>query len=296
MSIKTVVFPVAGLGTRFLPVTKTIPKEMLPILGKPLIQYAVEEARAAGIENFVFVHSRGKHVLEDHFDVYPALEEAVARKGNGRLVAALRGASIDTGQSVFVRQSNPLGLGHAVWCARRYVGDKPFAVVLPDDVIMGEPGCLAQMIDAYESIGGAMVASMTVAPEETSKYGVLDIKRRDGPIAHLRGMVEKPKPEAAPSTSAVIGRYILPPSIFTMLEGARPTAGGEIQLTDAIAALIGREPVSGFAFRGQRFDCGSIEGYVAANVAYAMADDTLRAAVAPLIMQQFQTPPLRKIA
>lgn len=265
------VFPVAGLGTRFLPATKSIPKEILTLVDRPLIQYAIDEARAAGIKEFIFVTSRGKSALEDYFDNAPELEASLRRAGKDHLLEILKDTNMDSGAIAYVRQNRALGLGHAVWCARRLIGNEPFAVLLPDDVIASDTPCLQQMVEAYAEIGGNMVAAMEVAPSRTSSYGVLDIGEDMGSIVRVRGMVEKPKVEEAPSNLAVIGRYILTPKVMTNLNKLKQGAGGEIQLTDAIAAEAKSGSVSGFRFRGQRYDCGSKAGFLQATVAFALA-------------------------
>lgn len=272
------VFPVAGLGTRFLPATKSIPKEIMTLVDRPLIQYAIDEARAAGITDFIFVTSRGKSALEDYFDHAPELESALRRSGKTELLEMLRTTNMDSGAIAYVRQNRPLGLGHAVWCARRLIGNEPFAVILTDDVIAAHTPCLQQMVDAYGEVGGGnMVAAMEVAPARASAYGVLDIAEDMGSLVAVKGMVEKPKPGEAPSNLAVIGRYILTPKVLGNLNRMKQGAGGEIQLTDAIAEEIGRgEPVWGFRFRGQRFDCGSKAGFLQATVAFGLAREDLR--------------------
>ncbi|MBM9593897.1 UTP--glucose-1-phosphate uridylyltransferase GalU [Roseitranquillus sediminis] len=272
------IFPVAGLGTRFLPATKSIPKEIMTLVDRPLIQYAIDEARAAGIEEFIFVTSRGKSALEDYFDRAPELEAALEAKGKHALLDELHKTDMPSGAIAYVRQAEPLGLGHAVWCARRMVGpDEPVAVLLPDDVIAAERPCLRQMIDAYEGTGGSMVAAMEVTREMTSAYGILDIEEDMSRLVSVRGMVEKPRPEDAPSNLAVIGRYILSPHVMRSLDSQKPGAGGEIQLTDAIAAEIAAgRPVHGVRFEGQRFDCGSKAGFLQATVAFGLARDELR--------------------
>ncbi|SDZ95283.1 UTP--glucose-1-phosphate uridylyltransferase GalU [Rubrimonas cliftonensis] len=276
-TVTKAVFPVAGLGTRFLPATKAIPKEVLPLIDRPLIQYAIDEAREAGINEFIFVTAKGKSALEDYFDSAPEIERALREKNKTDLLEAMKPSEMPSGAIAYVRQQEALGLGHAVWCARRLVGDEPFAVILPDDVIDSETPCLRQMVDAYAETGGAMVAAMEVSREATKAYGVLDPESENGQLVKMRGMVEKPKPEDAPSNLAVIGRYILPPSVMETLGQMKRGAGGEIQLTDAIAEEItaGR-PVHGFRFRGQRFDCGSKAGYLQATVAFALARPDLR--------------------
>jgi UTP--glucose-1-phosphate uridylyltransferase len=270
------IFPVAGLGTRFLPATKSIPKEIMTLVDRPLIQYAIDEARAAGIKEFIFVTSRGKSALEDYFDHAPELEANLRRAGKTQLLETLQSTNMDSGAIAYIRQHKALGLGHAVWCAKRLVGNEPFAVILPDDVIAAEKPCLQQMVEAYAETGGNMVAAMEVPQEKASAYGVLDIKEDMGSLVSVKGMVEKPKKEEAPSNLAVIGRYILSPSVMTTLSKAKQGAGGEIQLTDAIAAEIKKSNVYGFRFRGQRFDCGSKAGFLQATVAFGLARDDLR--------------------
>lgn len=271
------IFPVAGMGTRFLPATKSVPKEIMTLVDRPLIQYAIDEARAAGIKEFIFVTSRGKGALEDYFDLAPQLEQELRKKGKDDLLAALKATNMDSGAIAYIRQHKALGLGHAVWCARRLVGNEPFAVILPDDVIEAETPCLQQMVEAYEETGGNMVAAMEVAPERASSYGMLDISEEDGQMVKVKGMVEKPKSEDSPSNLAVIGRYILGPSVLKNLHKMKSGAGGEIQLTDAIAADITKEDnVYGYRFRGQRFDCGSKSGFLQATVSFALARDDLR--------------------
>jgi len=249
------IFPVAGLGTRFLPATKSIPKEIMTLVDRPLIQYAIDEARAAGIKEFIFVTSRGKGALEDYFDHAPSLESALRKKGKTELLNTLKRTNMDSGTIAYMRQHRALGLGHAVWCARRLIGNEPFAVILPDDVIAAEKPCLQQMIEAYQDTGGCMVAAMEVPPEAASSYGILDVKEDLGSMVSVRGMVEKPSKEEAPSNLAVIGRYILTPKVLQNLNKIKSGAGGEIQLTDAIAREIEAErDVFGYRFRGQRFE------------------------------------------
>jgi len=270
--VRKAVFPVAGMGTRFLPATKAIPKEVMPLVDRPLIQYAIDEARAAGIEEFIFVTARGKSALEDYFDRAPELERSLRDKNKVDLLKALEPTEMPSGAIAYIRQQEALGLGHAVWCARRLIGDDPFAVLLPDDVIESDQPCLAQMIEAYEETGGAVVAAMDVPRAATASYGVLDIAEDKGRTVRVKGMVEKPKPELAPSTLAVIGRYILPSTVMDNLSAMRRGAGGEIQLTDAIADEIASgRPVHGYRFRGRRFDCGSKAGYLQATVAFGLA-------------------------
>ncbi len=271
------IFPVAGLGTRFLPATKSIPKEIMTLVDRPLIQYAIDEARAAGIKEFIFVTSRGKSALEDYFDHAPELENSLRRAGKDALLEILKDTNMDSGAIAYVRQNRAMGLGHAVWCARRLVGNEPFAVLLPDDVIAAEKPCLQQMIEAYEQTGGNMVAAMEVPPEKASAYGVVDIAEDMGSIVQVKGMVEKPPADKAPSNLAVIGRYILTPQVMKNLNTAKQGAGGEIQLTDAIAKEA-RKPGQVFAyrFRGQRYDCGSKAGFLQATVAFGLSRPDLR--------------------
>ncbi|MEJ5218015.1 UTP--glucose-1-phosphate uridylyltransferase GalU [Cognatishimia sp. D5M38] len=273
--ITKAVFPVAGMGTRFLPATKSIPKEILTLVDRPLIQYAIDEAREAGIEEFIFVTSRGKSALEDYFDAAPELESKLAAKGKTELLSEVEKATLPSGAIAYVRQNQALGLGHAVWCARRLIGDEPFAVLLPDDVIKSDVSCLKQMVDAYE--GGSMVAAMEVPNHKISSYGVLDINTHVGNVVSVNGMVEKPSREEAPSNLAVIGRYILSPQVLRNLDSTGTGAGGEIQLTDAIAKEIeDQRGVFGYKFQGTRFDCGSKAGFLQATVACALERDELR--------------------
>ncbi|MFN3525019.1 MAG: UTP--glucose-1-phosphate uridylyltransferase [Paracoccus sp. (in: a-proteobacteria)] len=281
------IFPVAGLGTRFLPATKSIPKEILSLVDKPLIQYAIDEARAAGIKEFIFVTSRGKGALEDYFDHSHELESNLKKAGKDKLLEVLRQTNMDSGAIAYIRQHKALGLGHAVWCARRLLSDdEPFAVVLTDDVIQGEPPCLQQMIEAYGETGGSMVATMEVPADKVSSYGVLDVAEDMGAIVRAKGMVEKPAPGTEPSNLAVIGRYILAPTVMKNLNKLKQGAGGEIQLTDAIADEIaaGRD-VFGLRFRGQRFDCGSKAGFLQATVAFGLERDDLKDEFAEYLYQ-----------
>ncbi|MFY9244552.1 UTP--glucose-1-phosphate uridylyltransferase GalU [Roseicyclus sp.] len=271
------IFPVAGLGTRFLPATKSIPKEIMTLVDRPLIQYAIDEARAAGIKDFIFVTSRGKSALEDYFDNAPELENQLRKKGKTDLLEALKTTNMESGAIAYIRQHRAMGLGHAVWCARRLLGNESFAVILPDDVIAAETPCLQQMVEAHAEIGGNMVAAMEVPAAKTSAYGVLDIKQDMGSVVSVKGMVEKPAQGTAPSNLAVIGRYILTPAIMDNLNKIKTGAGGEVQLTDAIAQEIANsDNVYGFRFRGQRFDCGSKAGFLQATVAFALGRDDLR--------------------
>ncbi|MET4804926.1 UTP--glucose-1-phosphate uridylyltransferase GalU [Limibacillus sp. MBR-115] len=268
--VRKAIFPVGGLGTRFLPATKAMPKEMLPIVDKPLIQYAVEEARAAGIEEFIFVTGRGKAAIEDHFDFSYELEKTLAERGKQEVLAAVSEIPLDPGQIAYVRQQVPKGLGHAVWCARNLVGDEPFAVLLADDLVKAATPCLAQMMDVWEGLGGNLVAAMEIPAADTSRYGILDVAWDDGKIVRAKGLVEKPSPEQAPSRLSIIGRYILDPSVMVELGRQDLGAGGEIQLTDAMARTLDRIPFHGLRFEGRRFDCGSKVGFVEATVAFAM--------------------------
>lgn len=272
------IFPVAGMGTRFLPATKSVPKEIMTLVDRPLVQYAIDEARAAGIKEFIFVTSRGKGALEDYFDHAPQLEQELRKKGKDDLLATLKSTNMESGAIAYIRQHKALGLGHAVWCARRLIADEPFAVMLPDDVIAAEKPCLQQMVEAYEETGGCMVAAMEVPPERASSYGILDVEEDLGSVVKVKSMVEKPKPEDAPSNLAVIGRYILTPSVLSNLNKMKSGAGGEIQLTDAIAQEIDKSKrgVYGLRFRGQRFDCGSKSGFLQATVSFGLARDELR--------------------
>jgi UTP--glucose-1-phosphate uridylyltransferase len=282
--VRKAVFPVAGMGTRFLPATKAVPKEMLPVIDKPVVQYAVEEAKAAGIEQFIFVTGRGKHVIEDHFDHAYELESLLsAREKTKELEGLLE--NLPVGGSVsFTRQQKPLGLGHAVWCARHMVGDEPFAVLLPDDLLIGEPGALSQMMDAYNSVGGGMIIAAEEKPrEETKRYGVVAPGTVSGPIVEVKGLVEKPDPEKAPSNLCVIGRYILQPQIFGQLERLERGAGDEIQLTDSIARLIGRVPLHALKTNCERYDCGDKVGFIQANLAVGLSRPDIAPALRQLI-------------
>ena len=270
------VFPVAGLGTRFLPATKSVPKEIMTLVDRPLVQYAIDEARAAGIKEFIFITSRGKSALEDYFDESPILERELRKKGKLDILEDLKSTNMESGAIAYMRQHKALGLGHAVWCARRLIGDEPFAVMLPDDVISAEKPCLQQMVEAYEETGGNMVAAMEVPRDKTSSYGILDVKEDMGAMVSVKDMIEKPAVEDAPSNLAVIGRYILDPKVLKNLNKLKTGAGGEIQLTDAIAQEIDGTGVYGYRFRGQRFDCGSKAGFLQATVAFGLARDDLR--------------------
>jgi UTP--glucose-1-phosphate uridylyltransferase len=266
--VRKAVFPVAGLGTRFLPATKAIPKEMLPIVDSPLIQYAVDEAREAGIEQMIFVTGRGKSVIEDHFDIAFELEHTMTARGKD--VSVLANTRLSPGNCVYVRQQEPLGLGHAIWCARDIIGDEPFAIFLPDEFMHGSPGCMKQMVDAYHQIGGNIISVLEVPRNAVSSYGVIAPGVANGAVTEILGLVEKPKVEDAPSNLIVSGRYILQPEVMRILEGQEKGAGGEIQLTDAMAQMIGRQPFNAVTFNGNRYDCGSKVGYIEANLALAL--------------------------
>ena len=288
--ITKAIFPVAGLGTRFLPATKSIPKEILCLVDKPLIQYAIDEAREAGIEEFIFVTSRGKGALEDYFDGAPQLEQSLKAKGKDKLLEVLHRSTMGSGEIAYVRQREALGLGHAVWCAHRLIGNEPFAVLLTDDVIAAEKPCLKQMVEAYEQTGGNIVAAMEVPPSQASSYGLLDVKEDMGALVSVKGMVEKPKPEDAPSNLAVIGRYILTPDVLENLRGQEAGAGNEIQLTDAIAREIEKsDNVYGFRFDGQRYDCGSKAGFLQATVAFGLAREDLNEEFGEFLVKMVET-------
>lgn len=266
--IRKAVFPVAGLGTRFLPATKAMPKEMLPIVDRPLIQYAVDEAREAGIEQLVFITGRGKTAIVEHFDM--AFELETTMRDRDKALDALEPTRIQPGNLLTVRQQVPLGLGHAIWCARAVIGDDPFAVILPDELMVGKTGCLKQMVEAYEDLGGNLISVLEVPLEEVSKYGVITPGSRDGNLTEVRGLVEKPRTDKAPSNLIVSGRYILQPEVMRILDRHETGAGGEIQLTDAMARLIGTQPFHAVTFAGRRFDCGSKVGFVEATLALAL--------------------------
>ena len=266
--IRKAVFPVAGLGTRFLPATKAIPKEMLPIIDRPLIQYAVDEAREAGIEQLIFVTGRGKTAIVEHFDM--AFELETTMKDREKALDVLEPTRIQPGNLVAVRQQVPLGLGHAIWCARAIVGDEPFAIFLPDELMIGTPGCMKQMVEAYEKVGGNLISVLEVPQEEVSSYGVIAPGKQDGSLTEVTGLVEKPAPDAAPSNLIISGRYILQPEVMRVLESQSAGAGGEIQLTDAMAQMIGQQPFHAVTFGGKRYDCGSKAGFVEATLAIAL--------------------------
>ncbi|WEK42270.1 MAG: UTP--glucose-1-phosphate uridylyltransferase GalU [Candidatus Sphingomonas colombiensis] len=271
--LRKAVFPVAGLGTRFLPATKAMPKEMLTVVDKPLIQYAVEEAIEAGIEQIIFVTGRGKSALEDHFDISYELEATL--KDRGKSLAAIEGIRQKPGSPVYIRQQEPLGLGHAVWCAREIVGDEPFAVLLPDELMVGTPGLLAQMVEVYQRTGGNVVGALEIPPEQTDKYGIISPGERDGRVVEVTALVEKPAIGTAPSNLMIPGRYILQPEVMRILDTPVKGAGGEIQLTDAMAQLIGSQPFNSVMFDGQRYDCGDKAGYIQANLALALAREDI---------------------
>lgn len=266
--VRKAVFPVAGLGTRFLPATKAIPKELLPIVDRPLIQYAVDEAREAGIEQMIFVTGRGKTAIVDHFDIAFELETTMEERGKD--LSALDPTRFVPGDLITVRQQVPLGLGHAIWCARAVIGDEPFAILLPDELMIGEPGCLKQMVEAYDQVGGNLISVLEVPREQVSSYGVIDPGPASGALTEVHGLVEKPPVNEAPSNKIVSGRYILQPEVMRVLEGQEKGAGGEIQLTDAMARMIGQQPFHAVTFAGRRFDCGSKTGFVEATLALAL--------------------------
>jgi len=266
--LRKAVFPVGGLGTRFLPATKAMPKEMLTVVDKPLIQYAVDEAREAGIEQMIFVTGRGKSALEDHFDISYELETTMSERG--KALDAIEGTRFRPGEVIYVRQQEPIGLGHAIWCARHIVGDEPFAIFLPDELMVGAPGCMKQMVEAYEEVGGNIVCALEVAPEETRKYGIISPGAVNGKLTEVLGLIEKPSLGTAPSNLMIPGRYILQPEVMRVLENQARGAGNEIQLTDAMAQMIGTQPFHGFRFEGRRFDCGDKAGFITANIALAL--------------------------
>lgn len=283
--VRKAVFPVGGMGTRFLPATKAMPKEMLPVVDKPLIQYAVEEAQAAGIEEFIFVTGRGKTAIEDHFDHNIELENILKERGKTAEVKLVSGPMLQPGQVAYTRQQEPLGLGHAVWCARELVGNEPFAVLLADDLVMAETPCLKQMVDSFEKTSGNIVAVVDVPKEHTNRYGIVDTGAENGSLVEVNGLVEKPDPKDAPSTLSVIGRYVLLPEVFEHLAQKEKGASGEIQLTDSMAKMIGTSPFHGLRFEGRRFDCGDKAGFFEANLAFALSRDDLRDEVSALIKQ-----------
>lgn len=274
--VRKVVFPVGGLGTRFLPATKSMPKEMLPVVDKPIIHYAFEEAKEAGIEEFIFVTGRNKSSIEDHFDHSYELQHTLSSREKKAELALTRDWLPPAGSIAYTRQMEPMGLGHAVWCARHLVGDEPFAVILADDMVLSKTGCLKQMIAQYNKTGGNMAAVMDVPRERTKSYGILDIAEHGDKLVKAKGLVEKPDPKDAPSTLSIIGRYVLDSSIFAVLEKQHKGSGGEIQLTDAMSNMIPKVPFYGFRFDGIRYDCGSKIGYLEANIAYSLARDDMK--------------------
>lgn len=271
--LRKAVFPVGGLGTRFLPATKAMPKEMLPVVDKPLIQYAVDEAREAGIEQMIFVTGRGKSALEDHFDISYELESTMSNRGKS--LDAIAGTRFKPGEIIYVRQQEPIGLGHAIWCARHIIGDDPFAIFLPDELMVGEPGCMKQMVEAYEQVGGNIVCGYEVAEDQTNKYGIVTPGKVDGPLVEVLGLVEKPAPGTAKSNLMIPGRYILQPEVMRVLETQGRGAGNEIQLTDAMAQMIGTQPFYAYKFGGRRYDCGDKAGFIMANIALALDREDL---------------------
>jgi len=291
MTVKKAVFPVAGLGTRFLPATKAMPKEMLPVVDKPLIQYAVEEALSAGIEQIIFVTGRRKEALEDHFDRSCELEHTLMARNKDSLLKELDSLVPESGTIIYTRQSEPLGLGHAIWCSRHIVGHEPFAVLLADDLVMADRPVLSQMLAMFEEVQGSIVAVEEIDSAQTDKYGILDVENTAGDLMKIRGMVEKPSPAEAPSNLAIIGRYILMPEIYTHLSRKERGAGGEIQITDAMANLLKAQSVYGYRFKGRRFDCGSKAGFQMANLAYALDRPEIKADLLPFIVDYLNLEP-----
>lgn len=273
--VRKAIFPVGGLGTRFLPATKALPKEMLPVVDKPLIEYAVDEARAAGIEEFIFVTGRGKTAIEDHFDNHYELEQTLMERGKRLELDQVNDAKLEPGQVAYIRQMSPLGLGHAVWCARNLINDEPFAVLLADDLILSDKPTLVDMVEAYEQHGGNVVSLMEVPDHHTSRYGIVEPGTSDDRLVEIRGLVEKPDPADAPSNLAIVGRYILQPSVMDYLDTAESGAGNEIQLTDSMMKMVGEGPFNGLRLEGTRFDCGSKVGFLAAGIAYALERDDI---------------------
>lgn len=285
MQVRKAVFPVAGLGTRFLPATKAVPKEMLPVVDKPLIQYAVEEALSSGVDEIIFVTGKSKTAIEDHFDHCCELENTLAARGKDAVLEEVTALIPESGTYIYTRQSEPLGLGHAIWCARHIVGEEPFAVILADDLVKSKRPVLAQMIERFGELQASMVCVEAVAPEATASYGILDADPPRDSLTQVRGMVEKPDPADAPSNLAVIGRYILTPEIFSILDRKETGAGGEIQITDAMARLLKTQSIYGFQYEGIRFDCGTKAGFQMANISYAMDMPDLRRPLMPFIEQ-----------
>ncbi len=281
--VRKAVFPVAGLGTRFLPATKVMPKEMLPIGDRPLIQHVYEEARDAGIEEFIFVTGRHKNMLQEHFDYQPELMKTLKTRGKDDMLEKVRDSEMPEGKLFTTRQAKPLGLGHAIWCARKLIGDEPFAIILPDDLVLNDTGCLSQMVETYNEKGGNVIAVKDVPREETNKYGIVDIGKEDGKIIEVKGLVEKPDADKAPSTTSVVGRYILQPEVLDYLAAFETGAGNEIQLTDSMAKLIGSQAFHGLKFDGKHYDCGSRLGFIEANIGYGLADKKIGAQVKEII-------------
>lgn len=277
--LRKVVLPVAGLGTRFLPATKAMAKEMLPVVDKPLIQYAIEEARAAGIDQFCMVTGRGKTALVEHFDIAYELEATLRQRDKADALALLTGAQVEPGSMVTVRQQVPMGLGHAIWCARAFIGDDPFAIILPDDMVLADTPCLAQLAQAYRETGGNVIAVAEVPREHTNRYGILRIGHDDGRLVEVKGLVEKPAPDVAPSNLSILGRYILMPEVIGHLARMERGAGNEVQLTDGMAKLIGTQPFHGLRYEGRRFDCGDKLGFLEAQIAFALNRPDLADAV-----------------
>lgn len=287
--IRKAVFPVGGLGTRFLPATKAMPKEMLPVVDKPLIQYAVEEAQAAGIEEFIFVTGRGKQAIEDHFDRSYELEDTLKERGKNELLDLINSWMPKAGAVSYTRQMEPMGLGHAVRCAKSLVGDEPFAVLLADDLILSKKGCLAEMVEAYNKVGGNLIAAMDVPHDHTKRYGIVSPGKDSDTLVEVKGLVEKPSPDKAPSRTAVIGRYIVQPSVFDHLDKVPRGAGGEIQLTDALARMIGEVPFHGLRFSGTRYDCGDKIGFLHANIAFALDRADMNKDAADIVREVYKT-------
>ena len=287
MKVRKAVFPVAGLGTRFLPATKAMAKEMLPIVDKPLIQYAVEEAYASGIKEVIFVTGAGKTAIENHFDHSCELEHMLMARGKDAQLKEIHGLIPESGSIIYTRQNQPLGLGHAIWCARNIVGNEPFAVLLADDLIKAEKPVLKQMIETFDTLQSSIVSVVEVDPRDTSKYGVLDAAPLKNSVTKIRGLVEKPAPEEAPSNLAIIGRYILTPEIFSILDNKETGAGGEIQITDAMVHLLKQQSIYGFKYKGTRFDCGSKAGFQMANISHAMDRPEMRAQLEPFLKDLF---------
>ena len=284
-SVRKAVLPVAGMATRFLPASKAVPKVMLPVVDKPLIQYAVEEARAAGIEEIIFVTGRGEAAIRNHFDRDEELDAYLAERKDDTALALTASTALAPGTAAFTQQEKPLGLGHAVLCARHLVGDEPFAVLLPDELLLGDPPCLAELVEVHRRTGGSVVALAEVAQAETCRYGIVEVAAEEGRTVTLSGMVEKPDPDRAPSRLALIGRYVLQPSVFTRLAVQAPGAGGEIQLTDAMASMVREEPFHGVRFTGRRFDCGSPAGFLQATIACALERPALKQDLLPFLRE-----------